>query len=86
MAVVTASSTDNDLSNGWEAAAAQLIERRDQVHVGIDVVRSWAANLSRGALILDLGCGSGVPVSQALMAAGFRINAIDASPTLVAMR
>jgi 2-polyprenyl-3-methyl-5-hydroxy-6-metoxy-1,4-benzoquinol methylase len=80
---VTASS-DNDASNGWDAVAAQLIERRDQSRIGVTVVRTWARSLNRGASILDLGCGSGVPISQALMDDGFIVTGIDASPTLVA--
>jgi 2-polyprenyl-3-methyl-5-hydroxy-6-metoxy-1,4-benzoquinol methylase len=75
---------DNDPANGWEAVARQLIERRDQSHIGVDVVRTWAGTLNRGASILDLGCGSGVPISQALMDDGFIVTGIDASPTLVA--
>jgi SAM-dependent methyltransferase len=81
---VTISSSDNDPANGWEAVAAQLIERRDHSHVGVNVVRSWAKTLNKGASILDLGCGSGVPISQALMDDGLILTGIDASPTLVA--
>jgi cyclopropane fatty-acyl-phospholipid synthase-like methyltransferase len=52
--------------------------------MGVDVVRAWAKSLNRGTSILDLGCGSGVPVSQALIHDGFIVTGIDASPTLVA--
>jgi SAM-dependent methyltransferase len=78
------SSNDNDASNGWEAVAAQLVERRDRSSIGVNVVRSWAKSLNRGTSILDLGCGSGVPISQALMDDGFIVAGVDASPTLVA--
>jgi 2-polyprenyl-3-methyl-5-hydroxy-6-metoxy-1,4-benzoquinol methylase len=61
-----------------------LIERRDRLSIGVDVIRAWAKNLSRGTSVLDLGCGSGVPVSQTLIDEGFIVSAIDASPTLVA--
>jgi 2-polyprenyl-3-methyl-5-hydroxy-6-metoxy-1,4-benzoquinol methylase len=81
---VTALSPDNDPSNGWEAVAAQLIQRRDQSRIGVDIVRAWTKSLNRGTSILDLGCGSGVPVSQALIDDGFIVTGIDASPTLVA--
>lgn len=77
-------SFDNDASNGWEAVAVQLIERRDRSSIGVNVIRTWAKSLNRGSSILDLGCGSGVPVSQALMDAGFIVTGIDPSPTLVA--
>jgi len=34
--------------------------------------------------VLDIGCGSGAPVADALVAAGFGVFGVDASPTLVA--
>jgi 2-polyprenyl-3-methyl-5-hydroxy-6-metoxy-1,4-benzoquinol methylase len=74
----------DDPSNGWEAVAHQLIERRDQSRIGVNVVRNWARTLNPGASILDLGCGSGIPISQALMDAGFIVTGVDASPTLAA--
>ncbi|WP_348652947.1 class I SAM-dependent methyltransferase [Polyangium sp. y55x31] len=73
-----------DASNGWEAVAGKLIAHREQSHIGVAVVRTWAQHLPKGASILDLGCGSGVPISEALMNDGFRVYGIDASPTLVA--
>ena len=35
-------------------------------------------------MILDLGCGSGIPICAALMNAGHTVYGIDASPTLCA--
>ena len=75
---------DDDPSNGWEAVAAELIKRRERSGIGLGIVRAWTKDFKRGTSILDLGCGSGVPVSQALIDAGFIVSAIDASPTLVA--
>jgi cyclopropane fatty-acyl-phospholipid synthase-like methyltransferase len=37
-----------------------------------------------GRLVLDLGCGHGVPIFAALMDDGFTVYGIDASPTLAA--
>jgi SAM-dependent methyltransferase len=82
--VTAAPSFDNDASNGWEAVAAKLIEWREQSRIGVGVVRTWARALSSGASILDLGCGSGMPISKTLMDEGFIVSGIDASPTLVA--
>lgn len=73
-----------DPSNGWEAVAAQLIQGRRQSRIGERTIRTWSATLSPGASILDLGCGSGVPVSTTLAELGFRVHGIDASPSLVA--
>jgi 2-polyprenyl-3-methyl-5-hydroxy-6-metoxy-1,4-benzoquinol methylase len=72
-----------DPSNGWEAVAAQLVARRSSI-IGVATVRSWSEALPPGASVLDLGCGSGVPISEALTNDGFVVWGIDASPTLVA--
>ncbi len=82
--MIARSSSDNDLSNGWDAIAAELIARREKSRIGITVVRRWAHSLPRGASVLDLGCGSGVPVSEALIHEGLVVYGLDASPTLVA--
>ena len=50
--------------------------------IGVATVRAWARSLPPGASILDLGCGSGVPISQALIEDGFDVWGVEASPTL----
>jgi len=47
-------------------------------------VLQWAQGLPPGAALLDLGCGSGLPLGKALAERGFRLYGIDASPTLAA--
>lgn len=41
--------------------------------------------LPEGANILDLGCGSGMPVAHHLVQHGFRVTGVDTSPTLIAL-
>jgi SAM-dependent methyltransferase len=45
-------------------------------------VQEWARTLRRGATVIDLGCGSGRPITAALLTEGLNVYAIDASPTL----
>lgn len=71
-----------DPSRGWDAIAQDFIAARSDL--GADIVRQWATQLPPGAAVLDIGCGSGAPVAEALVAAGFRVFGVDASPTLVA--
>ena len=71
-----------DPSRGWDAIAQEFIAARSDI--GADIVRQWATRLPPGAAVLDIGCGSGAPVAEALVAAGFRVFGVDASPTLVA--
>ncbi|MFN3931655.1 MAG: class I SAM-dependent methyltransferase [Brevundimonas sp.] len=71
-----------DPSRGWDAIARRFIAARSDI--GADVVRHWATRLPPGAAVLDVGCGSGAPVGETLVAAGFAVFGVDASPTLVA--
>jgi len=71
-----------DRSRGWNAIADRFMDARSEIGVG--TVRRWAGLLPPGADIVDIGCGSGVPISAALDSDGFRVFGIDASPALVA--
>src|SRR5688572_13142700 len=72
-----------DRSNGYESIAEAFIRARRHA-IGPAVVRRWAKGLQAGASILDLGCGSGVPISETLIQEGFPIYGVDASATLIA--
>lgn len=74
---------DADASHGYEEFANDFIAARSP-SIGVDVVRNWARILPKGASILDLGCGTGVPISQSLLEDGFMVYGVDASPTLAA--
>jgi 2-polyprenyl-3-methyl-5-hydroxy-6-metoxy-1,4-benzoquinol methylase len=73
----------HDKSNGYEELAGEYARRRSAV-IGGTQVREWASSLPRGANVLDLGCGTGVPISEALMAEGCMVYGVDASPSLAA--
>lgn len=77
-----AGASTNDRSNGWEAVADQFIAVRSRI--GVVTVRGWARSLPARAAVLDLGCGSGVPISEALIAGGCDVYGVDAAPSLVA--
>jgi len=47
------------------------------------MVRAWARQLTPGASVLDLGCGSGLPITVVLLDAGLDVYALDASPSFV---
>jgi 2-polyprenyl-3-methyl-5-hydroxy-6-metoxy-1,4-benzoquinol methylase len=76
-------STSDDPSSGYEAIAPEFLLRRDRSSIGVATVQRWARSLPPGGAVLDLGCGSGVPISAALADAGLAVYGIDASPTLV---
>jgi len=70
-------------SNGYEAIAEAFLRARNS-SIGPAAILEWASRLPAGIDILDLGCGSGVPISEALLNAGFQVYGVDASPTLTA--
>ncbi len=73
----------DDRSAGWEAVADRFLAVRSDV--GASLVRAWArSRLPAGASILDIGCGSGVPIARTLADDGFLIWGVDASPSLIA--
>ena len=76
-----------DRSNGYEGVAAEFLAGRGcapATAVGTGRVRDWALTLRRGAAVLDLGCGTGLPITRLLVDEGLDVFAIDAAPSLVA--
>ena len=72
----------SDPSAGYDAIAAEFIRIRSDA--GRDVVTDWAATLPSGGTVIDIGCGHGAPITEALVAAGLQVWAIDAAPNMVA--
>lgn len=75
-----------DNSTGYEDVAAEFISGRGSSSsgIGVSVVADWSKTLPRSASVLDVGCGTGVPISQVLIESGFEVYGVDASPTIVA--
>ena len=57
--------------------------RAPSTAVGTRQVRDWARTLPRGAAVLDLGCGSGLPITKVLVGESLSVYAIDAAPSMV---
>lgn len=74
-----------DESNGYEGVAEIYIRGRGQAVDGIGsaTARAWAQTFGKGSVILDLGCGTGIPVTRILLEAGLQAYAVDASPKMV---
>ena len=71
-----------DKSHGYEAIAEDFT--RANRAIGPWSVRAWAERLPAGATVLDVACGNGVPISEALLDMGFVVYGVDASPRLQA--
>jgi 2-polyprenyl-3-methyl-5-hydroxy-6-metoxy-1,4-benzoquinol methylase len=74
-----------DKSNGYEENADVFINRRSQGINGIGVlsVRQWAKTLPANATVLDVGCGTGLPISKVMVDEGLIVYGLDASPHMV---
>jgi 2-polyprenyl-3-methyl-5-hydroxy-6-metoxy-1,4-benzoquinol methylase len=75
-----------DKSNGYESVAAMFMKHRGHSAsgVGTSAIRQWVRTLPSGATVLDLGCGTGLPITNVLIGEKLTVYGIDASPTLVA--
>lgn len=75
------------LANGYERIAAEFLAGRGSAAsgaIGVRQVQAWARSLPPHATVLDLGCGSGFPITRVLVDEGLTVYGVDASPTLVA--
>ena len=76
-----------DQSNGYESVAAEFLAGRGRAPstaVGTREVRDWAGTLPPGATVIDLGCGTGFPITKVLVDEKLNVYGVDASPSLVA--
>ena len=73
-----------DPAGAYEAIAQDFIAHRSKSTIGTEAVRAWARTLIPESEILDLGCGNGMPITEALVKDGYTPYGIDASPTLIA--
>jgi SAM-dependent methyltransferase len=75
-----------DRSNGYEGVAAAFLTGRGRAPstaIGAKAVRDWARTLPPAAAVIDLGCGSGLPITKVLVDERLHVYAIDASRSLV---
>jgi SAM-dependent methyltransferase len=78
-----------DRSNGYEAVSEDFLAHRGNrtartTGIGVKEVRTWARTLRRSSSVIDLGCGSGYPITTVLVEEGLRAFGVDAAPSLVA--
>ncbi len=73
--------TMTDKSNGYESIAEIFIKGRGRAvnGIGSSAARALARTFNKGSVVLDLGCGTGIPVTKILLEAGLNAYAVDAS-------
>jgi 2-polyprenyl-3-methyl-5-hydroxy-6-metoxy-1,4-benzoquinol methylase len=70
---------------GYDAIASTYVERYGRSKVRDSWLTELIALLPRQARVLDLGCGSGLPVARELVARGFDVVGIDGSARQIEM-
>ena len=76
------SEMSHNKSNGYEEIAEHFMRTRNP-RIGPSNVREWCRTLAPGSSILDLGCGSGVPISQVLLEEDLDVYGVDASAKMI---
>ncbi|HEV2402504.1 MAG TPA: methyltransferase domain-containing protein [Candidatus Sulfotelmatobacter sp.] len=66
-----------DLIAEWFAS-----QRVDQT--GVPEATKLASSIAPGSLVLDVGCGNGIPISRILLSAGHRVIGLDSSDAMLA--
>ena len=72
-------------STAYEERSQAFLKVRDASEIGSGVVARWSSCLERGAAGIELACGAGHPITRTLDRAGFRLWAVDSSPSLLSV-
>jgi len=67
----------------YEAKALEFLSARERSTIGLKEVTEWSKTLPDCASVIDLACGGGYPITSVFNSAGFKLWAVDSSPTLV---
>ena len=76
-------STDH-VRDGYDEIAARYAQMRDQAS-SLPYLEKLDGHLAAHSLILDLGCGAGLPVDRWLIDHGHRVAGVDISEAMLAM-
>jgi SAM-dependent methyltransferase len=68
-----------DLIADWYASDRSHAERP----AGVPEVTNLALTLPRGARVLDIGCGTGIPLTRVLLDAGHQVLGLDSSARML---
>lgn len=68
--------------SAYEKLGLRYMDHRSQLRSDT-YVRLLMQNIPKGSLVLDVGCGMGVPVDDILVKQGYLVQGIDLSPTLI---
>lgn len=67
----------------YDQIADWYTSERDE-QTGVREATTLASSIPSGSMVLDLGCGNGVPISRTLLRAGHRLIGLDSSAAMLA--
>lgn len=70
--------TPLEIGAAYDKIAKEFQERRSST-IGIDYVDRFISYLSHEPKVLDIGCGTGVPLTRFMVASGCKVHGIDIS-------
>lgn len=73
----------DDVLEVYEKIAAWMDQHRSRILFEKSYLDRTIAYLKPGAAILDLGCGTGEPIGQYFVKAGFQVTGVDGSPKML---
>lgn len=66
------------VKSSYDSIAAKYLADRGRHSADVGLLGELEARLARGAQVLDIGCGAGMPIAERL-AKGFRVTGVDIS-------
>ncbi|WP_420139455.1 class I SAM-dependent methyltransferase [Sphingomonas sp.] len=82
---MTTEPADNDVLPVYERHGRVWAGLRSAQAVEHDWIDRFCALIPAGATILDIGCGSGVPIARMLVERGYDVTGVDGSATMLAL-
>ncbi len=71
-----------EIADAYDAVVEAYLEARSPV-LGLPYVDKLCEQLPDGGLVLDVGCGTGVPLARHIVGRGFGLHGIDISPRMI---
>lgn len=70
------------VKSGYDQIARRYVAEREQIDIWNEI-KLFCSNLPTKARVLDVGCGTGIPIAQQLIENGFDVVGIDLSEEMI---